>query len=158
MQFIQNHVSAWYLSFHVTLVISVFQSPVHCCVLLHWKTRTQTHSVNVRKHVKKALYACVLKEIIAGKATIDSFLLVRRDFRYNFHYIFKAIFTPTATPTLQIFFFFFIFLPIYHSGKSLANMSASTHKTNFWESSRLLQVEYGYVLRLINKAVTKTLK
>ncbi len=37
-------------------------------------------------------------------------------------------------------------------------MSASTHQTNMWESSRLLQVEYESILRLNNKAVTKTKK
>lgn len=163
MQFIQNHVSARYLSFHVTLVISISRSLVHCCVLFHclWNTDTLTHSVNVEKSHKEALNVkcglflfCFFKKkwVLLQRQLKNFFWCTETRGVIFIMYIFdcKSSRTITLNLFLHLIRWCFILLCIQHFGFSRNSLAKKLHivsTKHTWESSGLLQVECGFVPR-----------
>lgn len=130
MQFIPNHVSARYLSSRVTLVISALQSPA-------LRSSSLPHAHTREKHMK-TLCICKSSHVIPFPL-MHRFLFYSLDL-ISYSFSFNCIFHP-------------------HVGSNTSSRQIFGQNTCIHPPDKRLmkqQVENGSVLRLTDKAVTKT--
>lgn len=161
MQFIQNHVSARYPSFHVTLVISVSRSLVHRRVLFHCPWNTHTHALckcwKITRRSFKRLWVCFLlkkKRVWLQRQPKNFFWCTETRGVIFIMYISDRKSSRTITLNLflhlirRCFCFLLLLLCIRHFGLSRNSLAKKLHAVSTkhaWESSGLLQVECGFV-------------